>query len=112
MRSLRSEESELLQALLNMVPDTERPAVPDCMVAIDLSDGGMGSVRLTDGSDRVRRLGRELVKAKYTDEDGVRVSISVNLDEEGDLFEIDIWKVDFSPLLRFPSADRVAHDTD
>jgi hypothetical protein len=48
-------------------------------------------------------MGRELIAVGYTDEDDVPVSISLNLDEHGGLFEIDIWKVDFSPLRRYPS---------
>jgi hypothetical protein len=107
MRPLRYEESELLSALLKMLPEAGRPCVPDPVFAIDMKDGGMGSLRISDGSNQARRMGREAVIAAYIDEDQVPVSISVNLDEDGNLFEIDIWKVDFSPLLRYPTPDRI-----
>ena len=39
----------------------------------------------------------------FTDEDGVKVIASLNVDSDGHLFELDIWKTDFSPLLRIPA---------
>jgi hypothetical protein len=30
--------------------------------------------------------------------------VVVNLDHQGELFELDLWKVDFPPLKRFPVA--------
>ena len=103
MRPLRRDEADLLNALIALVPETDRPNVPTQLCAVDLRDGGMGSIRVIAGSDDApRRMGRELVTASYTDEDGVPVLISLNLDEGGGLFEIDIWKVDFSPLRRYP----------
>ena len=81
--------------------------MPDPLFAIDMKDGGMGSLRISDGSDQARRMGREALTASYIDDDQVPVSISVNLDEAGNLFELDMWKVDFSPLLRYPTPDRV-----
>jgi hypothetical protein len=34
----------------------------------------------------------------------VLVSIAVNSDDRGELYEVDFWKVDFSPLRRYPNA--------
>jgi hypothetical protein len=50
--------------------------------------------------------------ATYTDEVEVSVSVSINLDEKGERSEINISKVDFSPLLRFPTPALVVHDPD
>jgi hypothetical protein len=44
----------------------------------------------------------------------VLVSVALNVDQRGELFELDLWKVDFSPLqriaaigkLRFPDVGR------
>jgi hypothetical protein len=77
-----------------------------------MSDGGMGSIKFLHADDRVRRLGFEVAKATYTDDDGIPVSIALNLDQYGDLFELDFWKVDFSSLVRYPRVDElrvVAH---
>jgi hypothetical protein len=48
-----------------------------------------------------------LVTAHYIDEDQIPVIISINLDQEGRLFEIDFWKVDFSPLKRYPTPEEL-----
>jgi hypothetical protein len=112
MRPLRQEETEVLEALLRKVPSGVKPPREHELFAIDLQDGGMGSIRLTDKIDRPRKMGGELVTAHYLDEDQIPVLISINLDEEGRLFEMDFWKVDFSPLKRYPmpnQLDRVTY---
>jgi len=76
---------------------------------VDMQDGGMGSVRFL-GSEP-RSFDRTLVEAKYVDSDGVLVSIAVNADNHGQLFELDFWKVDFSPLKRYPKPSDVSDIT-
>jgi hypothetical protein len=107
MRPLREEESKVLDVLLGMASCNAKPPSEDELFAVDLADGGMGSIRLTDKLDRARKMGRELVAAEYIDEDQVPVLISVNLDEDGRLFELDFWKVDFNPLKRYPRPEEV-----
>lgn len=69
---------------------------------VEMSDGEMGSLKFarTDGEEH--RLGKTISRAEFMDEDGVTVSVVVNLDEDGHLYELDVWKVDFSPLKRWP----------
>jgi hypothetical protein len=62
----------------------------------------MCSLRFRSTDNQRRRLGKKIAEAEFTDEDGTLVSAAVNLDENGELFELDIWKVDFSPLKRYP----------
>lgn len=62
----------------------------------------MGGIRFVGPQSRV--FGRTLAEAQYVDSDGVLVSILVNADQDGQLFEVDFWKVDFSPLKRYPAA--------
>lgn len=104
LRPLRTEERELLRALLSRVwPAQEIDMRLAQLVVRQMSDGGMGSIRVVHTASAMRRFAREIVAANYIDEDGTPVDITVNLDQEGDLFEIDFWKVNFSPLLRYPS---------
>lgn len=84
----------------------------DTIAVTDMSDGGMGSIKVLHWNGRDRRFGFELAKATYVDEDGALVTIALNLDQYGDLFELDFWKVDFSSLIRYPRVDEltvVAH---
>jgi hypothetical protein len=68
----------------------------------DMQDGGMGSIRFSNAGGARREFGDAIAGAEYTDDDGVLVSIVFNTDSTGSLSEVDFWKVDFSPLLRYP----------
>jgi len=81
-------------------------SLPERLVA-DLNDGGMRSLRFRTSDSRKRRFGKKITEAEFTDEDGTLVSAAVNLDQSGELFELDIWKVDFSPLKRYPRPEEL-----
>lgn len=101
-RPLRTEEHSFLYDLLRRVGYDEHAIRQLAHAQVsDLNDGGMGSVRFL--GDEHRRLGACLVEAEYTDCDGVPVSIALNVDEDGRLYELDIWKVDFAPLREYPT---------
>ena len=71
-----------------------------------LDDGGMGSIRFFSNSnmdDDGRVLGGEISSCHFTDVDGVMVSVALYIDSFGSPFELDVWKVDFSPLRRMPT---------
>jgi len=104
-RPLRPEEVALIRALLAGVYPAEalEGALKDSRVA-DMQDGEMGSIRFLGSGP----IGMALVEAQYLDSDGVLVSIAVNGDKQGQLFELDFWKVDFSPLKRYPSPSDVS----
>jgi hypothetical protein len=69
----------------------------------DMNDGGMGSLRFVGSADR--QLGKCIGEAEFDDADGVPVSVALNSDQCGELFELDLWKVDFSPLQRIAPLD-------
>jgi hypothetical protein len=90
----------LLRALLadhpsgkQLLSDLERAEVTDMI------DGRMGSVKFSATSGE-RRMAGCVAEADYFDSDGVPVSSAVNVDENGRPLEIDMWKVDFSPLIK------------
>src|ERR1700760_314718 len=70
----------------------------------DLADGGMGSIRFLSPGRGKRGFGQQIGEATFVDEDGVVVSATLNLDQHGDLFELDLWKVDNSPLRCYPKS--------
>nr|WP_261891305.1 hypothetical protein [Acaryochloris marina] len=67
-----------------------------------MNDGEMGSLLFEnlDGVDR--RLGETVAECYFEDSDGIWVSVTLNLDQQGKPFELDVWKVDFSNLQRWP----------
>ena len=83
----------------------------DVLRATELRDGGMGSLRFETATEHPR-LGATLGEARFTDADGVAVTAVLTVDQHGDLFELDVWKVDFSPLLRWPEPDALETTAD
>ena len=102
-RRLDPGERRLVNALLAGVLDGWRPSIPlEELIVRDMDDGGMGSLRIgRAGPDR--HFGRELVEGWYLDEDDMPISVSINVDQFGELFEVDSWKVDFSKRISLPS---------
>jgi len=74
----------------------------------DMEDGGMGSLRLFPKRLGAldSRFGKCASACQFTDEDGVDVIASLNLDQLGNLYELDIWKTDFGKLIRIPENQR------
>ena len=49
-----------------------------------------------------RKFGRQISDFQFTDVDGIEVIASLNVDSDGNLFELDIWKTDFGKLIELP----------
>ena len=75
----------------------------------NLDDGGMGSLSLFTGgpSKSERILGKKVAEHRFTDADGVEVLATLTVDQDGRPFELDVWKTDFSPLIRIPEDDEL-----
>ena len=73
----------------------------------DMADCGMGSIRFCSSGRGRRQFGQQIAEASFTDDDGVPVSATLNLDQNGALFELDVWKVDNSALHRYPAMSHI-----
>ncbi|MCK1287702.1 hypothetical protein IVB41_27745 [Bradyrhizobium sp. 44] len=71
----------------------------------EMNDGGMGSLCFVGSADR--RFGKCIGEAEFDDADGVLVSVALNIDQRGELFELDLWKVDFTPLQQMAASDEL-----
>ena len=98
MRALAPPESKVLSFLANL--GGIEGNCTDLEVE-SLSDGGMGSFRI--GAPEGRHFGGMASECYFQDSDGVLVLASLNLDQNGAPFEVDIWKVDFTPLQSWPT---------
>jgi hypothetical protein len=69
-----------------------------------MNDGGMGSLDLhvPESPKGQRAYGSTVAEVRFKDEDGVDVIASLNVDEQSIPLELDLWKTDFSPLIRIP----------
>lgn len=102
-RSLRLPELGLLIFLLRGIAGTEHLlAVLHTVQVTELSEGENGSLRFLSQRPN-RRLGERIAGTQFLDEDGVPVLVSLYLDQEGDLYELDCWKTDDTPLRRIPA---------
>lgn len=104
MRKLLQSEVPLVRFLLAL---GERPERADQLLVEPMDNGGMGSFRIGE-SAAPRNLGSAVAEVQFPDVDGVLVSAVLNVDVEGRLYEVDIWKVNFTPLKRWPDELEIA----
>lgn len=69
-----------------------------------MSDGGMGSLKLFPKNAEFgnRKFGKQVSEVIFKDIDGVDVIATLYLDENMNLYELDMWKTDFSSLHEIP----------
>lgn len=70
-----------------------------------MDDGGMGSLRFICENASDRKFGSCSAEIQFRDADGTDAIASLYLDQEGELLEMDLWKVDFSSLTRWPKPE-------
>jgi hypothetical protein len=102
-RPLNLPELGLLIYLLRDKPGAERllPVLHSAEI-VELSTNGIGSLRFLNHMPN-RRLGEKIAGTQFLDEDGVPVLVALYLDQEGELYELDCWKADETPLRRIPA---------
>lgn len=106
-RPLTAKEYFLVTLLLTGTSHADRllPCLSEQRVT-EMDDGGMGSVQFyPSGLKAERRFGDDVAEVWLKDEDGMPVLVTLLVDQHGQLYELDVWKVDFSPTvnLQIPS---------
>jgi hypothetical protein len=100
-RSITLAEKDLIHNLVKRIPgNTKDYDIPSTVTQLD--DGGMGSLRLNSDT-----YGRDLIQVRYTDIDSQSVLITLIEGATGVLYELEIWKVDFTPLKKFPPVEEI-----
>lgn len=102
-RALRDDERGVIEKL---VKNTEQESKVLADLALwpvqDMPDGGMGSIKFQTPRSKEALHGKQIAEGSFEDADGVPVSVTLSLDDEGELFELDVFKADGSPLVRYP----------
>ncbi|MFT3743141.1 MAG: hypothetical protein QM785_02500 [Pyrinomonadaceae bacterium] len=106
MRSRRMtvDEQRLLRALIKRAKSSAiiQDDTNDFLVE-SLPDGGMGSLRFVPPSvSPNRKFGTTVSDLEFDDTDGTKVYVALNVDQNGSLFEIDIWRTDFVEVHHIP----------
>ena len=106
-RPLTSNEVNLLKILLaNKKPqyDSLKTSFTDSVISLD--DEGMGSISFLNEHNEKNNL--EIIaisEYQFNDKDDVPVLATLYSYSDGRLYELDIWKVDFSPVLAYPNEE-------
>ncbi|MCB0541115.1 MAG: hypothetical protein KDE33_26650 [Bacteroidetes bacterium] len=101
MREISESELQLVCYLLEKagkqchIPKMVRP----------LKDDGMGSISFD--LNGLKKRDTQIIGGSFNDSDGVLVDFELTADENNELFELDLWKVDFSRLLRYPQLNEI-----
>jgi len=103
LRKLTPDEERLIIALLGKAIGLsyDKSLISNLLVK-QMEDGSMGSLRLyPNGVDEGgRKFGLQVSEIQFTDTDGTIVLASLYVDNLNQLYEVDIWKTDFSPLIK------------
>lgn len=104
-RTPTQDETRLLEFLIQKATVKFPSDWSTNLLVSPLNDDGMGSLLLIPEGvipDNDRKFGEAVSELQFTDEDGIEVIVSLNIDDAGRLYEMDIWKTDFSPLMVIP----------
>jgi hypothetical protein len=108
-RKLRPEEEKLIELLVNAAALQISSDWKRTILVEPMNDGGMGSLSLHPKGEKEanRRFGSNPSNAEFLDKDGISVLAGLFLDENGNLFELDMFKGDGSPLIEIPEVSRI-----
>ena len=109
MRTLKKEEKEILEKMLYTSQWKNRFSIDlDNIKVQNMDDGGMGSIKFISKlkiSEDKRVMKECISKNEFIDKDGILVQISLNIDNNDNLYELDFWKVNFSPINKYPKPE-------
>jgi len=97
-RPIRPEERALIEHLLSLVKGGARYTIPQ-----EVENLGDTGVQLSSRGEHAV----DLVEAEYKDADGRDVFITLTTNQYNELYELDIWKTDFSSLQHYPEPGKV-----
>ena len=68
----------------------------------EMNDGGMRSLKFLSVKNVESIMKDEIANIDLNDSDGMPLSITINTNKDDEIYELDIFKADFSPLKQFP----------
>lgn len=100
-------EKELI--LLRFLVQNSKYTIPadweDGLLVKSMHDGGMGSLKLLPHGQEVSYHSTKTAsQLEFLDKDGVRILASLDLNDDGVMAELDLFKANFEPLVEFPDS--------
>lgn len=103
-RKIKNEEQRIVKFLLgNLKLPARQLDIPSQVVP--LNDDQMGSISFDLMGDK--KFGKDLIQGKYIDKDDVVVLITLTIDNNNELFELEFWKTDFNALIEYPLPEKI-----
>jgi len=98
------EEEELIDLLIKRSSRKFDFNWKEMITVHSMDDGGMGGliISVDKENEQNRLFGEQISEYHFVDNDGVDVIASLNIDNKGNLFELDIWKTNYKKLIKFP----------
>jgi hypothetical protein len=108
-RKLFSNEEKLIELLVNQASLKLPTDWKNTIRVESMNDGGMGSLTLFLKGVRKenRRFAHNVSNVEFLDKDGISVLAGLFLDQNKELFELDIFKGDGSPLIEIPDISQM-----
>lgn len=103
-RQIREEEIDLIKHMLAMAGHTLNQ-FPPIKEVYEYEGGKMGSIHFI-GSNPDAYLG-DIMQIEFNDTDNTRVVVTLTVDKDQRLLDLDFWKEDFSKLLQYPKPSEV-----
>lgn len=104
LRKIHTEEDRLLTHMIGLAHLKLPPNWRDALMVEPMDDAGMGSLVLHPNGKRDlnRTFGKVLSEYEFKDTDRAAVVVTLNADQHGQIFELDVWKTTFAPLQSIP----------
>lgn len=103
IRPIRGEELDIIHFLLEKL-GLDPINFPVSEMVDEYEGGKMGSISL---GGNVNGYAGDLIQAEYVDIDDTPVVITLTQDTDGQLLDLDFWKVDFTKLLEYPTPEKL-----
>ncbi len=103
-RKPTEKEIEIIEILINNSSFKASESWKENILVREMDDGKMGSLLLLhkNNKHKTRSFGEQISEYQFEDSDGIEVIVSLNLDTHGNLHELDVWKTDYSEVIRYP----------
>lgn len=98
LRPTKPEEHALIRHLLSFLKEGHRYKIPE-----EVENLGETAIQLSSRGEHFA----DLVEADYKDRDGREVLITLSVNQFDELFDLEMWKSDFSSIQRYPEAELV-----
>lgn len=98
-RPVKETELTIIRFLLNHIK-ADPNQFPISKLAFEYEGGKMGSINLVN--EKQAEYKGDIAIAQYIDSDGIIVMITLTIDTNNSLLDLDFWKVNFEKLITYP----------